>query len=237
MSPTLLTIQTASPAGSIALTSGERLLAELNLDVRKTPTEWLLQSIEDLLDKTDVKKADLDAIAVVQGPGSFTGLRVGLATAKGLSLATGCPLLGISSLHCLAMQLPFAGLPVCVMLDARKQEVYTASYRWEGGYPHPVTEERVVGPDLLLAGVSSETLYVGNGALLYRTLIVRKLGGRAHFAPAFMNLPRAAGAAALALRDWEAGRTSTADELLPNYLRPSEAELNLLNKKKSGNSG
>ena len=237
MSPTLLTIQTASPAGSIALTAGERLLAELNLDVRQTPTEWLLQSIGDLLDKTDVKKADLDAIAVVKGPGSFTGLRVGLATAKGLSLALGCPLLGISSLQCLAMQLPFSAMPVCVMLDARKQEVYSASYRWEGGYPYPVTEERVVGPELLLSGVSSETLFAGNGAQVYRTLIVRKLGDRAHFAPAFINLPRAAGAAALAQREWQAGRTFSADELMPNYLRPSEAELNLLNRKKSGNSG
>ena len=237
MSPTLLTIQTASPAGSIALTAGERLLAELNLDVRKTPTEWLLQSIGDLLDKTDVKKADLDAIAVVRGPGSFTGLRVGLATAKGLSLALGCPLLGISSLQCLAMQLPFSALPVCVMLDARKQEVYSASYRWEGGYPNLITAERVAGPEMLLTAVSSETLFAGNGAQLYRTLIVRKLGDRAHFAPAFINLPRAAAVAALAQREWQAGRTFTADQLMPNYLRPSEAELNLLNKKKSGNSG
>ena len=218
------------------MTSGERLLAELNLDVRKTPTEWLLQSIEELLDKTDIKKADLDAIAVVQGPGAFTGLRVGLATAKGLSLATGCPLLGISSLQCLAMQLPFVGLPVCVMLDARKQEVYTASYRWESGYPHPVSEERVVGPEHLLEEDMSETVFVGNGAQIYRTLIIRKMGDRAHFAPSFMNLPRAAGAAVLALREWDAGRTFTADDLMPKYIRPSEAELNLLNKKKSGNS-
>ena len=141
MSPILLTIQTASPAGSIALTAGDCLLAEFNLDVRKTPTEWLLQSIEDLLVKTDVKQTDLDGIAVVHGPGSFTGLGVGLATAKGLSLATGCPLLGISSLQCVAMQLQLTGLPVCVMLDARKQEVYTSSYPWQGGSPHPISED------------------------------------------------------------------------------------------------
>ena len=98
MSPILLTIQTASPAGSLAITDGERLLAEINLDVRKTPTEWLLQSIEDLLAKASLGKEDLDAIGVVLGPGSFTGLRVGLATAKGLSLAADCPLLGVSSL-------------------------------------------------------------------------------------------------------------------------------------------
>jgi tRNA threonylcarbamoyladenosine biosynthesis protein TsaB len=130
------------------------------------------------------------------------------------------------------MQLPFTDLPVCVMLDARKQEVYTASYRWEDGSPHPVAEETVIGPELLLAEISGETLFAGNGARVYRTLIVRRLGDRARFAPAFMNLPRAAGAAALALREWDAGRTFTADELMPNYLRPSEAELNLHNKKK-----
>lgn len=232
MSPILLTIQTASPAGSIALTAGDHLLAEFNLDVRKTPTEWLLQAIEELLDKTDLKQTDLDGIAVVRGPGSFTGLRVGLATAKGLSLATGCPLLGISSLQCVAMQLPFAGLPICVMLDARKQEVYTACYRWEDRAPHPTTPETVIGPERLLADISGDTLFAGNGAQLYRTLIVRQLGDRAHFAPSFINLPRASGAAALAVHEWAAGRTFTADELMPNYLRPSEAELNLHNKKK-----
>ena len=230
MPPILLTIQTASPAGSLAISDGERLLAEINLDVRRTATEWLLQSIDDLLAKADIGKGDLDAIGVVRGPGSFTGLRVGLATAKGLSLAANCPLLGISSLQCLAMQLPFASLPVCVMLDARKQEVYTARYHWEAGLPHPVAEERVVKPEILLADIAGETLFVGNGALVYRSLIVRQLAGRAHFAPAFLNLPRAGAAAALGLVEWQAGRFMSPDALMPRYLRPSEAELNFATK-------
>jgi len=232
VAPILLTIQTASPAGSLALSDGEHLLAEINLDVRKTPTEWLLQSIEDLLAKANLDKSDLDAIGVVRGPGSFTGLRVGLATAKGLSLAVNCPLLGVSSLQCLAMQLPFSRLPVCVMLDARKQEVYTALFNWVAGYPHILGEERVVKPEELLAEITGETLFVGNGALVYRTLIVRQLAERAHFPPAFLNLPRAGAAAALALHEWGAGRTLSADELMPIYLRPSEAELNFTTKKK-----
>jgi tRNA threonylcarbamoyladenosine biosynthesis protein TsaB len=202
------------------------LLAELNLDTRTTPTEWLLQSIDGLLSNTGLDKKDLDAIGVVQGPGAFTGLRVGLATAKGLALAADCPLVGVSSLECLAMQLPFAKVPVCVMIDARKQEVYTALYHWEAGFPERVTEERVVKPERLLSDINGEVLFVGNGALVYRSLIVRQLAGRAHFAPAFLNLPRAASAAAIALREWEEGRTFTADELIPSYLRPSEAELN-----------
>ena len=226
MPPRLLTIQTASPAGSVALTEGELLLAEMNLDVRRTPTEWLLPGIEKMLAETGLNQGQLDAIGVVRGPGSFTGLRVGLATAKGLSLALNRPLLGVSSLQCLAMQLPYADCPICVMLDARKQEVYTASYNWESGSPHPAGRERVMKPASLLPELDGEVLFVGNGALVYRSLIVRALAGRAHFAPAFLNLPRASAAAALALREWEAGRTSSADELSPVYLRPSEAELN-----------
>lgn len=232
MAPILLTIQTASPAGSVALSKGEQLLAELNLDARNTPTEWLLTAIDDLLVKTGLTRNALDAIGIVRGPGAFTGLRVGLATAKGLALALGCPLIGVSSLQCLAMQLPFAQMPVCVMLDARKQEVYACLYRWESGCPRAISEEQVVRPEKLLSEMTGETLFVGNGAKIYRSLIVRQLSSRAHFAPAFINIPRAGAAAALALSEWHAGHTFSADELMPSYLRPSEAELNLSATKK-----
>lgn len=227
MAPILLTIQTASPAGSVALSDGEHLLAEFNLDARHPPTEWLLTAIDELLVKTGLTRNALDAIAIVRGPGAFTGLRVGLATAKGIALALGCPLVGVSSLQCLAMQLPFTQMPVCVMLDARKQEVYACLYRWGSGYPRAFSAEQVVKPEKLLSGMTEETLFVGNGAKVYRSLIVRQLSSRAHFAPAFLNLPRAAAAAALALSQWQAGQTFTAEELMPSYLRPSEAELNL----------
>jgi tRNA threonylcarbamoyladenosine biosynthesis protein TsaB len=112
------------------------------------------------------------------------------------------------------------------MLDARKQEVYTALYNWQAGSPHPVSGERVIRPEKLLAEIHGETLFVGSGALVYRSLIVRQLAGRAHFAPVFLNLPRAGAAAALALHEWQAERTLSAAELMPVYLRPSEAELN-----------
>lgn len=226
MPPLLLTMQTASPAGGVAIADGDRLLAEVNLEVRQTATEWLLPSIDQLLARVELDKHLLQGIGVVRGPGSFTGLRVGLATAKGLALATGCPLLSVSSLQCLAMQLPFTSLPVCAMLDARKQEVYAALYGWQGGFPQSLTAERVIRPERLLAEINADTLFVGSGALVYRSLIVRHLGSRAHFAPAFLNLPRTGAAAALAWHEWEAGRTLTAEELMPVYLRPSEAELN-----------
>lgn len=232
MPPIILTIQTASPAGSVALNDGEHLLAEFSLDSRKTPTEWLLPAIEELLAKTGLTKNSLDAIGVVCGPGAFTGLRVGLATAKGLALAFDCPLVRVSSLQCLAMQLPFAHMPVCVMLDARKQEVYSCCYRWESGLPRATSEEHVLRPEKLLAELTGDTLFVGNGALVYRSLVVRQLASRAHFAPGFLNVPRAAAAAVIALSEWQSGHTFSPDELMPSYLRPSEAELNLDKTKK-----
>lgn len=226
MPPIILTIQTAIPAGSLALSDGERLLAEINLDIRKNPTEWLLTAVDDLLAKTELQRSDLDAIGVVRGPGSFTGLRVGLASAKGLALATGVPLLAVSSLQTLAMQAPFSRLPICVMIDARKKEVYAAFYSWESGRLQAVSEERVLNPDTLLEEIDKDTLFVGNGASVYRTLIVRQLGARAHFLPSMLNLPRAGASALLAIEEWESGRHLSPDELAPTYLRPSEAELN-----------
>jgi tRNA threonylcarbamoyladenosine biosynthesis protein TsaB len=102
--------------------------------------------------------------------------------------------------------------------------------------PRAVGHEQVLKPDQLLDDISGETLFVGNGALVYRSLIVRVKAGKAHFAPAYLNLPRASSAAALALHNWNSGEVFSADELMPNYLRPSEAELNLRNKEKSRNS-
>lgn len=236
MEPILLTLQTAVPAGSLAVTAGRRLLAEINLDGAGTPTEWLLPTIEDLLRKAGLDMARVDAVAAVRGPGSFTGLRVGLATAKGLAMAAGCPLLGVSSLKCLAMQVPYAALPVCAMIDARKKEVYAAVYRWEAGQPRQMGDERVIAPEALIEELSGEVLFVGGGASVYRTLIVRRMADRAHFAPALLNYPRAGAAAALALGEWESGNHLTPEELVPVYLRLSEAEMNWRERQNAGNS-
>jgi tRNA threonylcarbamoyladenosine biosynthesis protein TsaB len=222
----LLTIQTATPAGSVALTVGERLLGELFLDNRQPAGGWLLAAIEQLLKSAGMTPQQLDGFGVTIGPGSFTGLRVGLATAKGLALATGKPLAGVSTLAALALQAPMAALPVCALLDARKQEVYAGLFQWQDGWFRALDEERVLPPERLLHGLHGELLFVGDGAEAYRTLIVRQLGPRAHFLPATYAPPRAAHAALLALRQFAAGDALPAARVNPCYLRPSEAELN-----------
>ncbi|HKK00869.1 MAG TPA: tRNA (adenosine(37)-N6)-threonylcarbamoyltransferase complex dimerization subunit type 1 TsaB, partial [Desulfuromonadales bacterium] len=191
-------------------------------------------SIEQLLADLALQVGDLDAMAVVLGPGSFTGLRVGIATAKGLALATGVPVVGVSSLLALAGQVCFSRHPVCALLDARKKEVYAGRFHCEGAAPVAATPETVLSPERLLEGIVDDTLFVGNGATVYRNLIIRQLGRRAHFAPRLFDSPRASGAAALALGCLRNGQTIPLPSLVPHYIRDSEAEISLRNRLADG---
>jgi tRNA threonylcarbamoyladenosine biosynthesis protein TsaB len=170
--------------------------------------------------------ADLDGFGVTIGPGSFTGLRVGLATVKGLAQASEKPVAGVSTLQTLALQAPHAALPVCALLDARKKEVYAGNFTWQEGLPQPLGPERVLPPDQLLHELPGPILFVGDGAIVYRTLIIRQLGSRAHFLPEAYAPPRAAHAAILALHAFAAGEALPAAQVNPVYIRPSEAEMN-----------
>lgn len=225
MNEILLTVDTATSCGSVAVSRGETILGEILLNIKSTHTDRLLVTIRQLLTDTGVALEDLDALGVVVGPGSFTGLRVGVATVKGLALALEKPVAGVSSLRTLALQVPFSCHPLCVLLDARKNEVYAGLYGWEGGMPVSFSEEAVHPPEKLLQSLEGEVLFVGDGALAYRTLIVRQLGARAHFIPWPLHLPRASSAAALALADLRQDRTLPLELLTPRYIRLSEAEI------------
>lgn len=225
MSELLLTIDTSTPAGSVALSRGETLLGEILLNVPGTHTDRLLVTVRQLLADTGTTLGQVDAFGVVLGPGSFTGLRVGVATVKGLALGAERPVVGVSSLQTLALQLPCSRHPLCALLDARKQEVYAGLYGWEGGRPAPLRPEAVLPPEALLDTLEGEIVFVGDGAAVYRTLIARRLGARAHFAPWPLQPPRASLAACLALDALRRGETILPALLAPRYLRPSEAEL------------
>jgi len=225
MNELLLTVDTATPCGSVAVSRGETILGEVLLNIKSNHTDRLLVIIGQLLTDVGVATGDLDGFGVVVGPGSFTGLRVGVATVKGLALALDRPVAGISSLRTLAMQVPFPRHPLCVLLDARKKEVYAGLFAWEGGMPVPLAGESVLPPEKLLQNLEGDILFAGDGALAYRTLIVRHLGARAHFVPWPLNLPRASSAAALALDDLRQGQTIPLELLTPRYIRLSEAEI------------
>lgn len=222
----LLTVQTVTPFGSVALSDGTKLLGEISLNTLKTPTNWLVNAIDFLLERADLKSTDLDGFGVVVGPGTFTGLRVGLATVKGFALATSRPIVGVSSLRALAYQVPLCEMPVCALLDARKKEVYAGLFRRENSELLELSPERVIRPESLLNECRQDTVFIGEGAVAYRTLIVRQLGPRAHFVPPGHDLLRAGSASMLAYQEWQLGHQMKPEQVAPVYIRPSEAELN-----------
>ena len=226
MSETLLTISTATSLASVAVTRGEHLLGELTINPAGNQSDVLLLAVDRLLQDLSLSLDQFDAFAAVHGPGAFTGLRVGVATIKGLALATGKPVVGVSSLQALALQVPDVSCPVYALLDARKGEVYAACFNWQSGLPQLVGNERVMDPSVLLEEVTGDAIFVGDGCSFYQTLIVRQLGVRARFAPWSANILRAGSAAMLALQQIRTSGTTTPELLNPVYIRPSDAEIN-----------
>lgn len=220
----LLTVDTSTSTCSVALTIGGRLVAESLLDSERTLSERLLVSVDTVLRDAGLLLADMDGYGVALGPGSFTGVRIGVSTVKGLALATGKPVAGFSSLAMLALNLPVSSLPVCTLFDARKKEVYAALYRCSS-FPETLHADCVMAPERFLGLMDGPTIFVGNGALRYRDLIEETLGERAVFAPDHCHQPRAAAGAVLALEFFRSGAHTPLPFLNPAYIRPSEAEL------------
>lgn len=220
----LLTLDTSTPVCSVALTSGERLVAEQLLNLNTRHSANLLEAVDTLLKAAGMEVADLDGFGVALGPGSFTGVRVAVATVKGLALATGKPVTGFSSLAMLAMNVPLAKHPVCPMFDARKKEVYAALYHCDGR-PESVINDCVTPPARFLEGLVGPAIFLGDGALMYRDLIRETLGELAIFAPSTCHCPKASIGALLAKEAFDRGDVIPIDRLVPAYIRPSEAEL------------
>ena len=193
-----------------------------------------MDTLAEILKRSDLTIADIDLFAAVVGPGSFTGLRVGLATVKGLALARNRPVVGVSSLQTLAAQVPFCSLPVWSLIDARKNEVYAASFNCQTGKPEPVTAEAVIAPQRLLSTISGNAVFIGSGAVAHQTLINDSMGPRALFPPPSLHAPRATAAALLAWEKHLAGQSIPGHRLCPTYIRPSEAELAWKSKNAAG---
>jgi len=220
-----LFIETATARVGLALTRDGRLLAESLLDAPGgLQTALLMPELQRLLTINNLTADKIDLFACAVGPGSFTGVRTGIAAIQGLALATKKPCIGISTLAMLAMNLPFATSQVCPMLDARKNEVYTALYQITD-LPAVVAADCVASPCDFLKKITGPTIFVGDGALRYRELIQRALGDNARFAPLTLNVPRASSGCLLADAAFARNSAAAPEMLVPTYLRLSEAEL------------
>lgn len=222
----ILAIETATVAGSIAILDDlEGLVGEVRTDVKIVHAERLMPSVEWLLKSSMVSIEEIDAFAVSIGPGSFTGLRIGLSTAKGFAYASGKPLVPVPTLDAFAGTLPFCSLMICPMLDARKNEVYAALYKWRDGSLEKILPETAINPLDLMKEIKEPVVFMGEGTRKYRALITDALDSMALFAPASRMTPSAATVAEIALEKIREGAVADIAGLVPFYIRRSEAEV------------
>jgi len=220
-----LGLDTSTWTASVGVTCAGELVAERTRRAARSHALTLIPLIDETLAAAGIDVTRLSAVAVSNGPGSFTGLRIGLSTAKGLAYAIGARLVAVPSLQALARALgPREGL-VCPLLDARKGEVYAAVFRWHDGAIEQCGREQALSPRQLPGLVDGPVTFVGDGVDLYQRLLCDLFGERALLVPA-SNLPPCGGM--VARMGWErlcAGEETSVASLEPLYVRPSEAEL------------
>ncbi len=221
----VLALETATMAGSIALVDDEELIAEVKLNINIAHAERLIPSIDYLLNSSRLSIKDIDAFAVSIGPGSFTGLRIGLSTAKGFCYASEKPLVPVPTLDAFARTLPFCPHLICPLLDARKNEVYSGIYKWEGSQCKKIMPEIAISPAGLLKEIKDAAVFMGDGAKMYKKLILDALGDNAIFAPLSKMSPSASSVAEIAVEKLKEGITIDPVALTPFYIRKSEAEI------------
>jgi len=204
------------------------VLAEETVESQETHAKHLMGMIDSVVGSSGSTIAGLDGFAVTRGPGSFTGLRIGIAAIKGLASAANRPVVGVSTLDALAAQVDSPTMLICPLLDARRHEVYYSRYRIEDGHLRQLMEERVSDPAEAIATIDELCVFVGNGAALYRETIAETLGNLAEFAPAEQHTIRASTVANLSISRFELGRTDDLSRFAPVYIRKSDAEINRL---------
>jgi tRNA threonylcarbamoyladenosine biosynthesis protein TsaB len=230
----VLAIETSTMLGGVAIMDDSSgLIAEVRLNVKSTHSERLMTEIDHVLKRAGLKISDIDVFAVAIGPGSFTGLRIGLSTVKGFSYATGKPIVSVPTLEALAWNFPYCTYPVCTMLDARKKEIYVALFKWDGKGFLRLIDEMSIKVQMLLEKIRKErrifseqrVVFAGEGANLYRNTIIDVMGEKAIFAPPEKMIPSPANVASIGIKKAIKGEVSEPVGLIPFYIRRSEAEI------------
>lgn len=223
----ILGLDSSGIVASVAIVEDDVLIAEYTVNYKKTHSQTLLPMLDEIAKMTELDLNSIDAIAVAAGPGSFTGLRIGSATAKGLGLALKKPLIAIPTVEGLAYNLyDISGL-ICPIMDARRKQVYTGIYRFTDHQLKVVEDQMAVPMETVIEKLNQygETVtFLGDGVPVFHELIAEKMTVPYSFAPAHVNKQRAAAVAALGEIYYRQGKTETAMEHVPDYLRVSQAE-------------
>ncbi len=229
---TILGLDSSAGAASVAVCDQTGVLGEFFINTKLTHSQTLMPMVQSLLENMQLSLAQIDAFAVACGPGSFTGLRIGIAAVKGMAMASGKPCAAVSTLHALAYNLRGVEGIVCAAMDARCEQVYTALYRAQGGKLSRITEDSALAVSELASQLQqfAEPIFlVGDGAsLCYNKLSCEIAGLR--LAPEHLVFQRASSVCALAAEQVLTGNTQSAAALAPAYLRLPQAQRELLAK-------
>lgn len=223
----ILGIESSSLTASAAIWEDGLLTAEYTVNFKKTHSQTLLPMIEEICRMTEQDIKTMDAIAVAAGPGSFTGLRIGAATAKGLGLALNIPLIPVPTLDAMAYQCFDAVSTVCPIMDARRNQVYNGLYEWESGQFCIKTPSRAVDMNQVIDEINAAggpVIFLGDGVPVQLENIRANVRVPYYLAPATMNRQRAGAVAALGAELYAQGQVQHAEAFAPEYLRPSQAE-------------
>ena len=224
----ILAVDTATTSCSVAIVDKMSVLAEVTLLRKETHSKHLMDMIHTAIGFSGLDFSDLDGFAVVRGPGSFTGLRIGITTIKGLAAGLKKPLVGVSSLEALAMQVANWPYLICPLLDACRGEVYFSRYRVVEGRLKAEVAEQVCTPENAIRDMNEACIFVGNGTHLYGEVLRDMMGASAFFAPVPQNTIKASTVAFLSLNKFQNKNTDDIHRFIPRYIRRSDAELNLV---------
>jgi len=232
----ILGIESSSLVASVAVVTDDITTAEYTVNFKKTHSQTLLPMIDEIVSMLELDINTLDAIAVSGGPGSFTGLRIGSATAKGLGLALQKPLIHVPTVDAMAYNLYGAAALICPIMDARRNQVYTGLYHYrkefETAAPAFTADIRRLISDL--NGRGEPVVFLGDGVPVYGETIRAEITVPFEFAPAHVNRQRAASVAALGTKYYERGQVETAVGHAPDYLRKPQAERELEEARRQG---
>ncbi len=216
----ILAIDTSALTATAAVLSGGIILGEMSVTTSLTHSQTIMPMIDELLLKTSLNINDIDLFACSEGPGSFTGLRIGIGTVKGLAYGCGKKVCAVSTLEALAHNIAFSDYIISPIMDARRGQVYNALYKWENGVLVCLEAPRALSVEELCASLDENVIFVGDGVKPYKEKIAEIMGNRAHFAPPQHCLQRAASVAVAALNK----ESIDAASLSAVYLRKPQAE-------------
>lgn len=223
----VLAVDTSASVAAVAVMEDSRLLGEYIVNHKRTHSQKLMPMIDEIMNSLELKPGDIDIYAASVGPGSFTGLRIGVTTVKAMAYAAGKPVVSVPTLDALAYNIPVSDFLICPMMDARNRQVYTALYAWEKGRLKRLTEYMGVPVEELLGIIKQrdgKIMFNGDAAPLYSSFFKNELGDRCRLAPAGHIFQRASSVAHAAIINASDGLTESCFEMIPFYLRKSQAE-------------